>query len=279
MNLVGKILTVLIFVMSLVFMTCAVAVYATHTNWREVTESKKSDLAKLNTEHAKLKDQRDRLKNEMVTQEKAAETVRAQLETAVQLGKDKITNLQKKESQLNESTRKSVALAAAATDRLVALEGDVGILEVNAAKAESDRKKYFNEAVRLDSGLLEAVNELKRLRDNQQTLQQDYDKAVDVLRHFGLDENADTSETPPVVEGRIVGIAGDTRLGHLAEISIGSDDGLRKGHTLEVYRGTGYVGRIEVIRIDVDRAVCQAIRSFQKSPMQEGDRVASKIGQ
>ena len=34
MNLVGKILIVLIFVMSLVFMSFAVAVYATHTNWR-----------------------------------------------------------------------------------------------------------------------------------------------------------------------------------------------------------------------------------------------------
>ena len=35
MNLVGKIFVVLIFVMSLVFMAFAMAVYATHRNWRE----------------------------------------------------------------------------------------------------------------------------------------------------------------------------------------------------------------------------------------------------
>ena len=36
MNLVGKILTVFIFVMSIFFCAFAVAVYATHKNWREV---------------------------------------------------------------------------------------------------------------------------------------------------------------------------------------------------------------------------------------------------
>ena len=36
MNLVGKIFVVLIFVMSVVFMAFAMAVYATHKNWREV---------------------------------------------------------------------------------------------------------------------------------------------------------------------------------------------------------------------------------------------------
>ncbi len=34
MNLVGKIFTVLIFVMSLVFMAFTVMVYATHVNWQ-----------------------------------------------------------------------------------------------------------------------------------------------------------------------------------------------------------------------------------------------------
>lgn len=35
MNLVGKIFVLLIFIMSLVFMSTAVMVYATHRNWKE----------------------------------------------------------------------------------------------------------------------------------------------------------------------------------------------------------------------------------------------------
>ena len=39
MNLVGKIFTVLIFVMSLVFMTFAIMVYATQKNWKLVVDN------------------------------------------------------------------------------------------------------------------------------------------------------------------------------------------------------------------------------------------------
>ncbi len=35
MNLIGKILTVVIFILSIIFMTMVLAVYATHKNWRE----------------------------------------------------------------------------------------------------------------------------------------------------------------------------------------------------------------------------------------------------
>ena len=38
MNLLGKIFVVLIIVMSLVFMTLALAVYATHKNWKDIVE-------------------------------------------------------------------------------------------------------------------------------------------------------------------------------------------------------------------------------------------------
>ena len=44
MNLVGKIFIVLIFVMSILFMGFVVAVYATHTNWRDVVMKPETGL-------------------------------------------------------------------------------------------------------------------------------------------------------------------------------------------------------------------------------------------
>ena len=64
------------------------------------------------------------------------------------------------------------------------------------------------------------------------------------------------------------------------EVSIGSDDGLLKGHRLHVYRVGGtppYVGDIEVVETYPDRAVCRIDPKFYKSPMRRGDRVASKL--
>ncbi len=67
----------------------------------------------------------------------------------------------------------------------------------------------------------------------------------------------------------------------LCEISIGSDDGIKKGHKLEVYRitdnGAKYVGRIIVMKTAYDRAACKIDPKFKKLPMQRGDRVTSKI--
>ena len=65
------------------------------------------------------------------------------------------------------------------------------------------------------------------------------------------------------------------------EISIGADDGLLKGHKMEVVRMGGgasvYVGRIEVMRTTPDRAVCRVIPDMLKSPIQRGDRVYDKL--
>ena len=62
MNLVGKIFVVLIAVMCLVFMSFAMAVYATHKNWKDVVENPDNGLNK------QLKDQDAR--NKELTAEK-----------------------------------------------------------------------------------------------------------------------------------------------------------------------------------------------------------------
>jgi len=63
----------------------------------------------------------------------------------------------------------------------------------------------------------------------------------------------------------------------LCEISVGSDDGVKKGHTLDVFRvtdkGAKYVGRIVVMKTSYDRAACRVDPKFQKLPLQRGDRV------
>ncbi len=48
MNLVGKILTVFIFVMTIVFMTLSVMVYSTHTDWRTLAKSLQAQLTVAN---------------------------------------------------------------------------------------------------------------------------------------------------------------------------------------------------------------------------------------
>jgi uncharacterized coiled-coil protein SlyX len=61
-------------------------------------------------------------------------------------------------------------------------------------------------------------------------------------------------------------------------VTIGSDAGLRKGHTLEVFRlnPPKYVGTIRVLEVKPTEAACKPINQLL-SPIVPGDRVASKL--
>ena len=61
-------------------------------------------------------------------------------------------------------------------------------------------------------------------------------------------------------------------------LSVGSDDGLLKGHTLEVFRlnPARYLGTVRVIQVAPHQAVAQPV-SRPLGPIQQGDKVASKI--
>ena len=64
---------------------------------------------------------------------------------------------------------------------------------------------------------------------------------------------------------------------NLIEISIGSDDGLRAHHFMEVYRKNTYVGRVEIVMVEPDRAVAKIIPEFRRGIIKKGDRVATKL--
>ena len=101
--------------------------------------------------------------------------------------------------------------------------------------------------------------------------------AKECLRYNSLDYKTDyKAKQPPHVDGVILAVPQP----NLVEINIGADNGLRKGHKLEVVRmngGTTYVGRIEVTQTTPDRAVCRVIPDMLRSPMQRGDRVFDKL--
>jgi hypothetical protein len=80
----------------------------------------------------------------------------------------------------------------------------------------------------------------------------------------------------PTVDGlvsRVKQVAG----AQLVEVTIGADDGLKQGNTVEVYRGDRYLGRLAILKTSPDRAVGRVDRRFQQGAIQEGDRVATRL--
>ena len=281
MNLVGKIFVVVIFVMSLVFMTLALMVYAMHKNWREEVMNPNTGLVqKLRTErdrNRELTDQKDKLQKQYDAELDAQRQAVAKLDNELALEQKDRKALEESLASIEKAQRDAVAAMNATQKNAMDYRKELDRLRTDVIESQQDRDAHFKEVVRLTDKLNETVNEKEQLRKRMGDLSKDLAKAREALRHFDINENADFKAKPPKVEG-VVTAALDNGL---LEISIGSDMGIRKGHQLEVYRvfsgQSTYVGRAEVVETSPDKSVCKMDRKFQNSNVMVGDRVASKI--
>jgi hypothetical protein len=287
MNLLGKIFTVLIFVLSLVFMTLAVMVYATHKNYLRVVDNPqaspqydlglKQQVENLKAEIAKLKEEKDGNERKLTAELDAKTAALTRLENDIVEVKQASQQRERENATLTEDARKSVAAMKAAQDQTNKFGEEVKVLRADLEAAQKDRRLHEREVDRLTDDAHRLKNDLKQLKDAQTAQAADLAKALTVLRHFGMNLDTDISGTPPQVDGVIEAVQGEG----LVEINLGSDDGLMKGHRLEVVRvgssGSKYVGRIEVVHVAADRAVCRIDPKYQKSDVQVDDRVYSKL--
>jgi predicted nuclease with TOPRIM domain len=287
MNLVGKIFIVLILIMSVVFMAFSITVYATHKNWREAitnenaTPDKPLGLAKqlqdAQKKNKELEDQKEKLTQQYNFEKAAKVQAVVKLETELGEMQKELKALELKAAELDKAKRTAEAAMNSTQTNATSFRTELESQRKTIREAQQDREKHFNEVVRLTDELNQAVNEREALKKRTDELAKDLAKADKVLRKFSLDKAKDYSVIPPTVEGIIRATPG----ANLVEISIGSDQGLLKGHKLEVYRTSAgqsaYVGRIEVVSLAPDRCVCKVDPNFQNSHMMVGDRVASKI--
>jgi hypothetical protein len=287
MNLVGKILVVSILIMSVLFMGFAMAMYATHKNWRDVVLNEqaapnkplglKLQLANEQTKNKELTDQAEKLKQQYDAEKAAKTQAVAKLETELKDAQDELQKLNAKQAELEKDKRLAEASMNSTQTNATDFRKELEEQRKTIREAQQDRDKHFKELMRLTDELNQAANEKDKLKNRTDELAKDLAKADQLLRKFGLDKNKDYSDVPPIVEGVVTATPG----AGLIEISIGADQGLIKGHRLEIYRTSGgqstYVGRIEVVSTAPDRAVCKIDPKFQNSNVMVGDRVASKI--
>jgi len=281
MNLVGKIFTVLILVMSLFFSASALMVYSAHKNWREVvinpTKTADKDLGlkfqlkNVQDEKKAVEDDKNRLETELTTEITAKRDALTKLESENQTLRDSNKQLTEDRDKIADSERKAVAALQATQNNAAGVRSQVETFMKDAEAARADRDAAVKKAAKATDDMQDAVNEAKRLKDRGETLSEELAKLRDVVRRAGLNPNVDPNTPPREAEGHVVAI----RANDLVEINIGSDDGLTKGNRLMIYRADGtYLGQVEVVEVRPSMAVCRVDPLFRKGAIQEGDRVA-----
>jgi SMC interacting uncharacterized protein involved in chromosome segregation len=273
MNLLGKIFVVLIFVMSLVFMSFAIAVYATHRNWREETKTQQERVNIARTKLEEVEKQKTGLEQQIDREAKAKTAALAQLETAKdELAKQR-DDMEKQRNLLLEKDKAAVAALDSAQQNLKKLTTEVDTLRTQIRTAQEARDQHFKQVVDLTDRVHQSQGEIDRLKERRTQLAREIADSRKVLTAHGLSKDTPVDGIPPQVQGKVLAVNRD----NLIEVSLGEDDGLRSGHTLEVFRGDKYLGRIEVINTTPDRAVGKILAGFRKGAIQKGDDVATRF--
>lgn len=288
MSFVGKTLIVVQLVLSFLFMGLAGAVFSAHTNWKKkfddqvkatATARSEAQTAQTNLEKAKT-DLELAYKNEYDARLRAEDTVSALTTQVAALGKDR-NDLQ---SQVQTQT---------------------GIAETRSAEAgyrdeEARKQRIINADLqrRLDESVIAARNledELFTVRADMSELQRRHDDLLfaksfleKVVAKAGLNTDprivAGLQQPAPNVQGVVREVHKDNRdRPYLISVTVGGDEGLLKGHELDVYR-TGddgrkaqWLGKVKVVNTHPDEAECEVLDTSKNGLIEVGDNVTTKL--
>ena len=284
MNTIGKIFVFALFIMSLVFMSFAVALYSTHTNWRdEIMRTKeqvkqgqrigwKAQLDDAQAERAKLSAEITRYPAAVAASEAARDQVVAKIQTALE-EKNKDLEVLRKEKEARELEReKAQAELAAARLELEAASKVVADLRAEVRTQQDKVDEQVDRAASLASELHEKESFLEIASERRAQLEKQVANARLLLQQSGLSIDSLPRDAVPKIDGVVTNVVDDS-----IELSLGGDDGLQMGHELDVYRNDQYLGRVRVVSIKPDRAVAVVIREFARGVIQRGDKVATRL--
>jgi hypothetical protein len=284
MNFVGKIFVVLILIMSIVFASLSIMVYATHTNWRdEIVRTSaevrgnqaigyKERLTKAREENAKLTNERSEMELQLNAEKTAKIQALAKAEAEINALKTENTAMTQQLSAKEADLAANTNALHVAQNNLSNLTTEVQKLRDDIAGSQRETDEQIKRSTDLADKLAVASGVLANLQERNKQLTMDVSKAKTILKGLGMsiEDPADASTIP--VTGIITAVSSSK-----VELSIGTDDGVRVGQQLDIYRRDKYVGRVKVIDAKAGTAVASILPEYQQFPIQRGDNVGSQL--
>jgi hypothetical protein len=283
MTVLGKILVILHFILSLVAAALFVMVYAVHTNWKVAY---------------------DGLQKEYTVAVASAKAYNDEAATARSVNEAKV---QQKQEELDAKAKELLVQKSAvetAQTALTAAQADVKKQALTIQADAAQKKAQAEEVKRLEMANLTQADQIKKVLENNNDLRKDkvnadikasafaemnqglekrvreLEESVKKLKQSGgvLTAGASAADNPPPEDVQGV-VKKDADAGGLVLVSIGTDAGIVKGHTLEVFRlgaAPKYLGKIRIIETHPYESVGQVIGKAN-APILKDDRVASKL--
>jgi hypothetical protein len=284
MNIIGKIFVFAVFIMSLVFMSFAVAIYSSHINWEQEVNRKAEDvqgaqklglkyqLEEAQKERKKLEEQISTLVQKVAASEAARDQVVAKLRTALEEKDEELGKLLGEKEKREEAQQKALAELQVAQANLEKAVKEVEMLRGEVREQQAKVDKEVDKAAELAQKLHESQSFLEIATERKEQLEKQVANARLLLKQQGLSLDALPKDRVPTLDGDVLAVADNS-----IEVSLGGDEGLQPGHTLDVYREGQYVGRAVVKTVKPDRAVAVILREYSRGVVQRGDKVTTRL--
>lgn len=271
-NVIGKIFVFAVFVMSLMLMSFAVAIYSSHVNWQEEARKSKEALDKLKAEEASLNQEITRLTKNVADSEAARDQVIAKFQQAL-VEKDKeLKSLKDARDEKLGDMQAKIADLATVEDDLTTARKQLESLQAEVREKQQKVDAQVTRAAELAAQLHEKESFLEIATERKAQLEKQVAQARVLLKQNGLSLDSLPKDRVPTVSGVVMAVADDS-----IEVSLGIDDGLQTGHQIEVYRDDQYLGRAVVRSVKPDRAVAVLLREYSRGIVQRGDKVTTRL--
>jgi hypothetical protein len=281
MTLLGKIFTVLIFIMSVAFCILAVATFATHKNWRLAVSNPtgtpkgyKEQVEELTQTTKDLQLELQTAKGELAIEQAARKAALATLQAKLALVQADMNKANEELLSKTSALTQQTSAAETAEKSLANITAEVNKLRGEIRVAQQDRDEQFLKAVALVDKLNQAEALRERLETQNAQLQEQYARLKFVADKKGIDANMIVAEIPPPLDGVVTYV--DEAKG-IVEVSLGKDDGMRRGHMVQIFSGSKYLGQIILREVNADRSVGDIDKKMQRGRIKKGDNVTTKL--
>ncbi|HTU93424.1 MAG TPA: hypothetical protein VMF69_25315 [Gemmataceae bacterium] len=281
MTAVGKILVFLNLVFSLVVGAFVVMIYLARTHW--VDEYKKLEArntvlaADARTYQSELEKAKQDAAGQVAKKDAELKNAQQDLEAANRT----VTQLRSDLAQEKTNNMRASSLTSTYGSEVVKRQDDVGQLRTTLQKERDINNTLAKQNAELRDQATVAQIERRTVQEQNGRMEkqlQQMAKDMARMRANGASTTmarANGKNPPPE---NVEGLVKTTDVSGLMTITIGSDAGLAKGQTLELFRlnPSKYLGTVRIVEAEAHQAVVQPVGRLAAPPKQ-GDRVASRI--
>ena len=273
MNLLGKILTFLILLTSVAFCVVAIVVVASHQSWKETAEANRATAEMFRRRFQNSEEQLAALrgKNEKASVARAQAIAYLNSKLAISRGRYEAASdeVNKLTTQVNETTQ-SLQLAEA---RLKEQDEEVKTLLAQNRDLATELSEQSQRVAMVLSQVEAAEVKKEQLASQLRSMMTEFNYLKKVADVVGIDKNTLWAAIPPDLNGRVTGISPSQK--DVFAVSLGLDDGLREGHTVDVVRNGRHIGTATIVTSKPNNATAKFVDGMRNAMPQVGDEVTT----